>query len=107
MEEGPIPLSESLAGVVRALRGPGGRADQPAPAVVGGVFGRWNDAVGEAIAAHVQPVRLDGTRLLVEVDDPAWATQVQFFAQTICQRLAEVAGATVEHLEARVAGRRH
>jgi predicted nucleic acid-binding Zn ribbon protein len=70
--------------------------------VLGGVFGRWDEAVGAAVAAHVQPVRLTGTTLLVEVDDPAWATQLKFLERTLRTRLLEVAGATVEVVEVRV-----
>ena len=57
---------------------------------MGGVFGRWDEAVGDAVAAHVQPVKLDGTTLVVEVDDPAWATQLRFLeahaASSVCSR---------------------
>ena len=48
----PIPISASLDEVVRSLRGPGRRE-------VGGVFGRWEEAVGAQVAAHARPVRLD------------------------------------------------
>ena len=75
----------------RAARRPDG--DHAPVASMGGVFGRWEEAVGVAVAAHVQPVRLDGTRLVVEVDDPAWATQLRFLEATMKSRLAEVAGA--------------
>ncbi len=96
----PIVLADSLAGVVRALRDdPAGAAT---PAVIGGVFGRWTEAVGEAVATHVQPVKLDGRKLIVEVDDPAWATQLRFLEATLRQRLAEVAGAEIDTLEIRV-----
>ena len=95
----PVPLSASLDAVVGGLRGPGRRD-------VGGVFGRWDDAVGPQVAAHAQPVRLDDGVLLVEVDEPAWATQMSFLATTVRERLAEVAGVTVERIEVRVARRR-
>ena len=85
MSSDPIPLSSSLDAVVKSLRG-------PSRAAVGGVFGRWDEAVGEQIAAHVQPVKLDGGTLVVEVDDPVWATQVKFLASTIIERLRTVAG---------------
>lgn len=91
----PVPISSSLDGVVRSLRGPSRRA-------VGGVFGRWDEAVGAQVAAHVRPVKLDEGVLVVEVDDPAWATQVKFLAPTITQRLAEVAQVTVDRVEVRV-----
>lgn len=91
----PIPLSSSLDAVVKSLRG-------PSRAAVGGVFGRWAEAVGDQIAAHVQPVRLDGGTLLVEVDDPAWATQVKLLTATIIERLVTVAGVTVTRIDVRV-----
>ena len=43
----------------------------------------------------VRPIKLDDRVLLVEVDDPAWATQVKFLTQTIVERLREVAGVEV------------
>lgn len=102
MADDPVPLSVSLTGVVRSLRG--GAAGDPARSaqVLGGVFGRWTDAVGDAVAAHVQPVKLDGDRLVVEVDDPAWATQLKFLEATLRERLEQVAGARVSRFEIRV-----
>jgi predicted nucleic acid-binding Zn ribbon protein len=103
----PVPISESLGAVIRSLRNDSsdtvssgqvaGIASQ-----MGGVFGRWAEAVGDAVAAHVTPVKLDGTKLVVEVDDPAWATQLRFLETTLKQRLLEVAGATIESVEVRV-----
>jgi predicted nucleic acid-binding Zn ribbon protein len=91
----PIPLSSSLDGVMRSLRGPTRQA-------VGGLFGRWDEAVGEQVAQHVTPVKLDEGILVVEVDDPAWATQVKFLGQMITERLKEVADVDVERIEVRV-----
>jgi predicted nucleic acid-binding Zn ribbon protein len=99
----PVRLSDSLAAVVRDLRDePAGAPSGPTMASMGGVFGRWEAAVGPAVAAHVQPVRLDGARLVVEVDDPAWATQLRFLEETMKRRLAEEAGAHIETIEVRV-----
>jgi predicted nucleic acid-binding Zn ribbon protein len=99
MGDDPIPLSASIDAVVRSLRGPGRRE-------VSGVFGRWEEAVGAQVAAHARPVRLDDGVLVVEVDEPAWATQVRFLSGTVCERLEEVAGVTVTRLDVRVARRR-
>jgi predicted nucleic acid-binding Zn ribbon protein len=96
----PIRLGDSLHQVVRELR-PEQGASAPA-AAIGGVFGRWEEAVGEAVAAHVQPIKLDGTTLVVRIDDPAWATQLKFLEDTLRRRLEEVAGARVERIEVRV-----
>jgi predicted nucleic acid-binding Zn ribbon protein len=92
----PVAITDSLDGVLRSLRGGAGRVE------VGGVFGRWEEAVGAAVAANVRPVRLEHGALLVEVDDPAWATQVRFLADELRRRLREVTGVEVERLDVRV-----
>ena len=93
----PVPIARSLDSIMKSLRG----TDR---IQIGGVFGRWDDAVGPTVAAHVRPVRLDQGVLTVEADEPAWATQVKFLSSTITSRLAEVAGVDIEHIEVRVAG---
>jgi predicted nucleic acid-binding Zn ribbon protein len=114
----PVPIGDSLDSVLRSLRsdpmaGSSGAktdattahpASQPASQAsqMGGVFGRWAEIVGDAVAAHVTPVKLDGAKLVVEVDDPAWATQLRFLEAAMKQRLREVAGAEIEVIEARV-----
>jgi predicted nucleic acid-binding Zn ribbon protein len=96
----PIAFTDALDDVVRSLQGGAGRGE------VRGVFGQWDDAVGETIAAHVRPVRLERGGLLVEVDEPAWATQVRLLADDLRARLLDVAGVTVERIEVRVARHR-
>ena len=104
MSRDPVPIGDSLNRVVRSLRNDtnGAVASGQTASQMGDVFGRWSEAVGDAVAAHVKPVKLDGTKLIVEVDDPAWATQLRFLETTLKQRLLEVAGALVETIEARV-----
>jgi len=92
----PVPISRSLDSIMKSLRG----TDR---IQIGGVFGRWEDAVGQTVAAHVRPIRLDDGVLMVEADEPAWATQVKFLSATITARLAEVADVRIERLEVRVA----
>ena len=60
------PLSESLDRVLKGLRGPDRRQ-------VGGLFGRWEEIVGDLVARHVRPVRLEDRVLMVEVDEPGYA----------------------------------
>jgi predicted nucleic acid-binding Zn ribbon protein len=102
----PVRLGDVLHNVVRSLRPEDSRVQATSVSAIGGVFNRWDEAVGAPVAAHVQPLRLEGTTLVVEVDDPAWATQMRFLEATLRERLAEVAGATVERIEVRVAKRR-
>jgi predicted nucleic acid-binding Zn ribbon protein len=99
-----MPINESLNSVVRSLRNdvPDSVSAGQTASQMGGVFGRWDEAVGDAVAKHVKPVKLDGARLVVEVDDPAWATQLRFLETTLKQRLLDVAGVTIETIEARV-----
>ena len=91
----PVPISRSLDSIMKSLHG----TDR---IQIGGVFGRWDDAVGPAVAAHVRPVRLDQGVLTVEADEPAWATQVKFLSGDIVERLAVVAHVRVERIEVRV-----
>lgn len=101
----PIPLADSLREVIAGLHPEptAARGSRGSDATtLGGVFGRWEEAVGASVAAHVQPVKLDGPLLVVSVDDPAWATQLRFLEATLRQRLSEVAGATIERIEVRV-----
>jgi predicted nucleic acid-binding Zn ribbon protein len=78
-------LADSVDAVVRSLRGPGAR-------VTAGVFGEWDALVGDTLAAHVRPVVLDDGRLLLEVDEPGWATQLRFLEADLLGRLAAAVG---------------
>lgn len=102
-----MPIGDSLNSVIRSLRNDSSDAvsSSQMASQMSGVFGRWAEAVGDAVAAHVKPVKVDATTLIVEVDDPAWATQLRFLETTLKQRLLEVAGATIETVEVRVKGR--
>ena len=93
----PVPLRDSMNGVVRGLRG--GTYDARS---MGSLFGRWADAVGETVAEHARPVKLDGDRLLVEVDEPGWATQLRFLEADVIARLRSVAGLEVSRFDIRV-----
>ena len=57
----PRPIDDSLKAVTAGF-GSRGRAID--------LNDRWAKAVGEAIAAHAQPERLEAGRLTVVVDDP-------------------------------------
>jgi predicted nucleic acid-binding Zn ribbon protein len=98
----PTPLSASLDAVVRGLRGPAG----PSAKAVAGVFAGWEDAVGPQVAAHARPLVLDGGRLVVEVDEPGWATQLRYLERDLIARLApHVGGTPIDAIEVRVAPR--
>jgi predicted nucleic acid-binding Zn ribbon protein len=94
----PTAITSSLDAVMRSLKGPGRQQ-------VSGVFGRWEELVGPQIAQHARPIRLDAKVLVIEVDDPAWATQIQLLSIGLRERLATEVGAEVDSLEIRVARR--
>ena len=49
------------------------------------------------------PCSLDDGRLVVEVDEPGWATQLRYLEADLLERLAAVAGAgAVRSIEVRV-----
>jgi predicted nucleic acid-binding Zn ribbon protein len=93
----PVPLSEALDAYVRSVRGGATTARS-----MGSLFSRWVDAVGQAVADHARPVSLDGDRLLVEVDEPGWATQLRFLEADVLERLRSVAGLQVSRFDIRV-----
>ena len=99
----PVPLRDTLDDVVRALRGGGGSSSGGTSArALGTLFSRWTDAVGQSVADHARPVLLDGERLLVEVDEPGWATQLRFLEADVLERLRSVAGLQVSRFDIRV-----
>lgn len=100
----PVPLRDTMDEVVRALRGGGGGGSSSATSAraLGTLFSRWTDAVGQAVADHARPVLLDGERLLVEVDEPGWATQLRFLEADVLERLRSVAGLQVSRFDIRV-----
>ena len=93
---GPRPVGASLDRVVAALGAP------PAP-VLEAVFGCWADLVGPAVAAHARPASLAGGVLVVNVDEPAWGSELRYLAPQLLSRIAAALGTgTVTRMEVRV-----
>jgi hypothetical protein len=93
---GPRPLGEGLDRVLRGL-------GAPEASGVTLVFDRWDEVVGEAMASRTRPLRLDGGRLVLAVDEPAIATHVRFLEPQLLARLAELLGPDrVRSIELRV-----
>jgi predicted nucleic acid-binding Zn ribbon protein len=94
--DAPEPLSSALDRLSRRLGG-------PSSAVLRTIFGRWEELVGPAVAAHVQPLSLRGTTLVVAADAPAWATQMAFLGPDLAKKVNEDLGVpTVTSVETRV-----
>lgn len=95
-DRGPRGLDSSLDQVSAQL-GLG------ASAGIGKLFAHWPEIVGPAVAAHVQPVRIDENSLVVAVDHPAWATQVRHLGDDLLDRVAEATdGPRPASLEVRI-----
>ena len=81
----PRPVRDSLEGLAARL-------GAPSSASLSAVFSHWEEVVGPAVAAHCRPSTLVRGTLVVEVDDPVWATQLRYLAATIVERLTAGAG---------------
>jgi hypothetical protein len=82
---GPQPIGTALDAVMRGL-------GAPEASGVHLVFDRWSEVVGEALAARTRPLRMDGQRLVLAVDEPAIATHVRFLQAELLARLEELLG---------------
>lgn len=78
------------------------RLGSPNIDTVSGVFGLWHELVGDQVARHVTPIKLDRGRLLIEVDDPAWSTHMKFLERDICTSLSHHTGTTISAIDIRV-----
>lgn len=56
------------------------------------VFDRWSEVVGEGLAARTRPLKIEGQRLVLAVDEPAIATHVRFLQGQLLARLDELLG---------------
>jgi predicted nucleic acid-binding Zn ribbon protein len=95
----PTPISSSIDRLLKSLRG----GDRQTTVTV---FSRWAEIVGEPVCSHVKPLKLDAGTLIVEVDEPAWATQLKFLEADLLTRLNVGGAMPVERLEIRVQRRR-
>ena len=93
--EDPQPLGAAIEGL---LDDQGWRT----AAAVGSVFGRWEQIVGDALAAHTRPGGFTDGELLVIADSTAWATQVRLLRAQLIRRLnTELGDGTVTGVKVR------
>ena len=91
----PRSLNEVLGKVLRGMK-----VSDESSAM--GLFSGWRTIVGDSIADHAVPKRLEKRKLIVEVDDSAWATQLKFLESQIISTLRQHAGDEVDSLDIRV-----
>lgn len=81
----PQPLGR-LAGDLAKTRGWSGRVAE------GSVFGRWQEVVGEDIAAHAAPTALRDGVLHISAESTAWATQLRMVQGQLLAKIAAAVG---------------
>jgi predicted nucleic acid-binding Zn ribbon protein len=84
----PVPVGAALSDLL-AQRG------WQAQAAGASVRGRWEELVGEHVAAHSRPIRLRDGELVIEAESTAWATQLRLLSRTLTARLGEQLGVDV------------
>jgi predicted nucleic acid-binding Zn ribbon protein len=91
---GPDPRDPQLFGAVldRLMKARGWER----PKAEATVFGAWERVVGEEIARHSRPIKLDeGGVLTVEAESTAWATQLRLLAAKLLRSIAAEVGHNV------------
>jgi hypothetical protein len=91
------PGPQHVAGAMEQLLGRLG--DAPTPHVLELVFTRWEEIAGAECAAHVQPLRVQGAKLIVGVEHPAWATRARMESAQILRRLNEQGETAITQIE--------
>jgi predicted nucleic acid-binding Zn ribbon protein len=65
------------------------------PAAEALVFGDWTKVVGEDVASHCRPVKLEDGVLTVEAESTAWATQLRLLSGRLLATIAAQVGNNV------------
>jgi predicted nucleic acid-binding Zn ribbon protein len=95
----PVPLREALEAVIGGLGAPS------VDAVVL-VHDRWADVVGDEVAPHAAIVGIDGSRLVVAADGPAWASHLRWAEPEIVERIRAILGRSeIDSITVRVSRR--
>lgn len=79
-------LLSTLAGSIARSRGWSTKVAE------GMVFGRWAGVVGEDIAAHATPVKLEDGVLSIAAESTAWATQLRMLQKQILAKINAAVG---------------
>jgi predicted nucleic acid-binding Zn ribbon protein len=96
----PIPLRDVVNAVTRELGMP------PADALAR-VADAWNAVAGSALAGHSRVRSVRDGEAVIEVDGPAWATQIRYLANDLVEGLDKVLGGrTITTLKVVVGGPR-
>jgi predicted nucleic acid-binding Zn ribbon protein len=79
-----------------------GRLGSESAAAINSVFTNWSALVGANVAAHVTPIKIEQQRLLVEVDEASWATQMRFLELQLIASLSSATASSIIGIDVRV-----
>ncbi|MDX1386093.1 MAG: DUF721 domain-containing protein [bacterium] len=51
------------------------------------VFENWESIVGDSLAEHAQPQKIQGRTLILAVDHPAWIQELQFLKEPLIRKI--------------------
>ena len=92
-DNGPQQVGPAIAKVLSRI----GAA--PSPQTMELIFTRWEELAGAELAAHLQPMRLQNTTLVLGADQPAWATRGRMEAERILARVRQLGDTTITRVE--------
>ena len=60
--------------------------------VVTSIVDQWEEIVGHDLAAKISAVAVSGSELIVRVDDPAWASQINWLQKQLLDKITSLVG---------------
>ena len=56
------------------------------------IVDQWEEIVGHDLAAKISAVAVSGSELIVRVDDPAWASQINWLEKQLLDKITSLVG---------------
>ena len=64
----------------------------PDISVVTSIVDQWEEVVGIDLATKISAVAISGSELIVRVDDPAWASQINWLEKQLLDKITNLVG---------------
>jgi len=84
----PSHVSDGLERVMKSM-------GAPSASGLRALFDDWDEIVGASLAAHCRPVSIDAQTLVLAVEDPAWASELQWLSAPLLEAIDEAVGSGV------------
>ena len=85
MNKEPVHLRSVLEQVLKDL-------GTPDITVVTSIVDQWEEVVGIDLATKISAVAISGSELIVRVDDPAWASQINWLEKQLLDKITSLVG---------------